>query len=90
MLDSAKVLKKSFAGVSLKDIENWFTNCGYCTSPEQQTDIIHMLSKAITLLKRRDFSHKWILLAPVTLEITPKNDLSSSFNYSEEFSYKRK
>lgn len=31
--DLAKALDRAFEEVSLKDIENWFTNCCYCTSP---------------------------------------------------------
>lgn len=32
--DLAKAIEEAFESVSLKDIENWFTNCCYCTSPE--------------------------------------------------------
>ncbi|MDY6966955.1 MAG: IS630 family transposase [Halobacteriota archaeon] len=32
--DLAKALEKAFEEVSLEDIENWFTNCCYCTSLE--------------------------------------------------------
>ena len=31
--DRSKALEKAFEAVSLKDIENWFTNCCYYTSP---------------------------------------------------------
>ena len=31
--DLVRALEKAFEEVSLKDIENWFTNCCYCTSP---------------------------------------------------------